>query len=136
MKLKFKRARPALLLAAAIVAGGGIGIAGVAVAQASDQPANRSEMAPPTYARNAEGLSYGSAADATALENEPDLILVVATNGKQGYVYKTQLEPTPASNPAQATEMMKAKKTQADPAQIPVYLADGKTQIGWFAFSK
>ena len=137
MKLKnASRTRKATFLAFAVIAGVGTGVAGVTVAQASDQPTNRSQMAAPVYPKNASGQTYGSAANATTPQNEPDLILVVATNGKTGYAKRTDLEPKAAANPAEAVAAQKANAAStAVRAPIPVYESDGKTVIGKFAFS-
>jgi hypothetical protein len=137
VKLKnSSRTRKATFLALAIVAGIGTGVAGVTIAQASDQPTNRSQMAAPAYPKNASGQTYGSAAEATTPQNEPDLILVVATNGKTGYAKRTDLDPKSAANPAQAVAAQKANAaSSAVRAPVPVYESDGKTVIGEFAFS-
>jgi hypothetical protein len=136
MKLKnASRKQGATFLALAIVAGISTGAAGMSIAQAS-QPTNRSEMAAPVYPKNASGQTYGSAAKATTPQNEPDLILVVATNGKTGYAKRTDLEPPSAANPAQAVAAQKANTaSNAVRAPIAVYESDGKTVIGQFAFS-
>lgn len=44
------------------------------------------------YPVNENGLTYGSAANAGDPDREPDLILVAATNGEEGYVYKEDLD--------------------------------------------
>ena len=88
------------------------------------------------YPRNASGLTYGSAELATTPDNEPDLILVVATNGKQGYVKQSQLEPATAANPAAAVAAQKAHTAAGHaPKIIPVYAEDGTTVIGEFELS-
>ena len=136
MKVKnTSRRRKATFLALAIAAGIGTGAAGVTIAQAS-QPANRGQMPAPVYPRNAHGQTYGSAAKATTPHNEPDLILVVATNGKTGYAKRADLEPASPANPAQAVAAQKANAADgAVRAPIPVYESDGTTIIGQFAFS-
>lgn len=73
---------------------------------------------------NADGHTYGVAND----RGIPDLIAVIATNGKQGYVYAEQLQnaqPEPTS-PEQAATM------RPTPTAIPVYKSDGHTIIGQF----
>jgi hypothetical protein len=131
---KTVRVRTITLVVLAIIAGSATGAVGVSMAQASDQPTNRSQEAAPAYPRNASGQTYGSAALATTPENEPDLILVVATNGKQGYVKRAELEPQSAANPAQAVAQAKSKANVR--ALVPVYKSDGKTPIGEFAFAE
>lgn len=54
---------------------------------------NRSQEPPPSYPVNGSGLTYGSLAEATTVDNGPDLVLVVAANGRQGYARRTDIEP-------------------------------------------
>lgn len=84
------------------------------------------------YKTNADGQTYGTAGGAPGGPvNEPDLVAVIASNGRQGYVYATQLNgPTPTS-PAEAV----AESNQAARI-IPVYESDGKTKIGQFKVGK
>jgi hypothetical protein len=88
-----------------------------------ESPAHR----PAPWPTNARGQTYGSDADANAETGEPDLIAAYATNGKQGYVLRTDVELPPPSNPSEAI----AQNT-VGPRTIPVYLSDGVTQIGVF----
>ena len=64
---------------------------------------------PGSYATNSDGLTYGSSSDATSLETEPDLIFAYATNGKLGYVFKTDLEGPMPQNPEEAVAMQTAR---------------------------
>lgn len=82
------------------------------------------------WPKNARGLTYGSAADAKSPQDEPDLIRATATNGKVGYVLKTDLDGPMPSSPeeALAQQAANAGKTRV----IPVYEADGTTMIGEF----
>ena len=74
---------------------------------------------------NASGQTYGSTANGAS----PDLVAVVATNGKQGYVYATGIAAPQPANPSQAL----AWQQSPQPAKVvPVYESDGKTQIGEF----
>lgn len=87
----------------------------------------------PKFQENARGLTYGSAMDATALANEPDLILVVATNGREGYVLKSDLhkaEGTGFSSPEEALAWQAsiAGKDQA----LLAFQSDGTTVMGKF----
>lgn len=126
--------RRAALLAATLLGGATIGLVGVGMAHASGA-SNRSQQPGAVYPKNAHGLTYGSAANANSPGNEPDLIKVVASNGKEGYVYRTQLEPqTTPTNPAQAVAQQQARAANAVKA-IPVYAADGTTVIGSFVMS-
>jgi hypothetical protein len=75
-------------------------------------------------------VTYGSGLDAVSYEDEPDLILVEATNGKEGYAYRTDLEGPMPSSPAAAVAQQKARGGK--PRIITVYEVDGVTQIGVF----
>jgi hypothetical protein len=78
---------------------------------------------------NAKGETYG-------VENEngtPDLIAVIATNGKPGYAYNEDLNtaggPEPTS-PQDAYAQQEANQGKA--FSVPVYEPDGETRIGEF----
>lgn len=73
---------------------------------------------------NSDGHTYGVANG----RGIPDLVAVIATNGRKGYVYAAQLQdaqPEPTS-PAQAATMRPTHTA------IPVYESDGHTVIGQF----
>ena len=94
-------------------------------------------MSAPDYSLNNSGLSYGSALSATSPENEPDLILVVATNGLEGYVYKSDLNAANGTEAAKSfTSPEQAVRWQENQGlqdrMITVYNFDGKTSIGEF----
>lgn len=89
----------------------------------------------PTYPVNTDGLTYGSALDAISPDTEPDLILVEATNGKEGYVKKTQLDLANGSaenfnSPAAALAWQAAHRGLT--STLVVYASDGRTPIGLF----
>lgn len=81
---------------------------------------------------NANGETYGSEGYGAT----PDLILAIATTGREGYVRRTELDaaggPEPTS-PAQAIEIQKARPPGS--IFIPVYESDGITVIGQFEIS-
>ena len=77
------------------------------------------------WAVNASGQTYGAA----NRNGTPDLVAVIATNGRSGYVYSSQLNPPPASSPAAALAEQ-AANTKGE--YIPVYESDGTTIIGRF----
>jgi hypothetical protein len=58
-----------------------------------------------------------------------DVISAIATNGRRGYVYESQLTPPPPSTPAQAIAEQDAPWK---PDYIAVYDRDGTTVIGQF----
>lgn len=64
---------------------------------------------------------------------EPDLVAVVATNGKEGYVYRGELEQADdillsITDPEESGRALDHQK----PVMINVYLKDGRTIIGKF----
>jgi hypothetical protein len=82
------------------------------------------------YPKNAQGLTYGSQLYATLERGEPDLILATATNGKDGYVLRTDLEGPMPGSPQEALSQQAAQAGKD--RVIPVYQSDGTTQIGVF----
>ncbi len=75
---------------------------------------------------NAAGQTYGAHKSG---DGDPDLVAVIASNGAIGYASSLELQgPTP-SNPNQALAWM---QLPVRTVHIPVYLADGKTVIGYF----
>lgn len=99
---------------------------------AGSQPAPK-----PSFPVNDSGSTFGSLGDATSDESSPDLILVVATNGKEGYVRKGDLADADGSTAAaefKSPEDAIAWQTanQGVDHTIPVFSEDGTTQIGEF----
>ena len=85
----------------------------------------------------AKGQTFGSAADAPSLEQEPDLILVVATNGAEGYVLRADLNTANGQAAAESftspEEALVWQETEGrEDRLIPVYERDGTTLIGSF----
>lgn len=79
------------------------------------------------YPTNAKGQTYGPD---LPMAEEPDLIAATATNGRDGYVLRTDLEGPVPSTPAEALRMQAA--AAGNDREIPVYESDGTTQIGVF----
>ncbi|MBP2413090.1 hypothetical protein JOF48_001889 [Arthrobacter stackebrandtii] len=85
------------------------------------------------WATNEQGQSYG-------VENSkgsPDLVAVMATNGKTGYAFRAALDEADGSNaaktfksPDDAIAWQKARHGKTFP--IPVYESDGTTLVGEF----
>lgn len=74
-----------------------------------------------SWGTNADGLTYGVAND----RGTPDLLAVIATNGKTGYVYSRDLQvPEPTG--------LQTGASTSKPIQLPVYTSDGHTVIGEF----
>jgi hypothetical protein len=72
---------------------------------------------------NTNGQTYG-------VQNQhgiPDLIAVIATNHRIGYVYAKQLNPPPPKSPSHAVA-----HNNAPPRTLTVYKSDGTTPIGVF----
>jgi hypothetical protein len=65
----------------AVAAGGSVS----SVASSRNKPT-------PEYPRNANGNTYGFVKDSVSPETEPDLIAVLTTDGKRGYVSKAELD--------------------------------------------
>jgi len=115
------------LSAAAVIAS----VAAGAIAFGTQSQANPNHVA--GFNKHASGLTYGSAMKAQRPDEEPDLILVVATNARQGYVYKSALDEAAGSNVGSPEEALAWQaRTQGTDSTIPVYEADGKTKIGQF----
>lgn len=84
---------------------------------------------------NDDGQTYGST-DGVGRKDYPDLILVEASNGRQGYVENDVLNEVTGANvssPAEAVAWQRKMDAAGQASKwIPVYLSDGKTQIGTF----
>lgn len=85
------------------------------------------------WAVNDSGDTYGAAND----NGEPDLISVITTDGRRGYVYSDELNEASgmtaldeASGPAEALAWQQARAGTV--ALIPAYESDGETAIGQF----
>ncbi len=108
-----------------------LGGAALAGAFNSDSPAPWPEPPLPAksvYPTNAAGQTYGGH---KPLVEAPDLIAVLATNGKHGYCLNSEFEPP--RNPPKTPEEAEAMSDRAFRGYtIPVYESDGVTQIGVF----
>lgn len=91
------------------------------------------ELTPAQWPQNPGGLTYGSALNATCPEEEPDLIQAVATNGRSGYVLRTNLEEAAGANlETPETALNEQARRAGQSVAIPVYDLDGITVIGVF----
>lgn len=72
---------------------------------------------------NASGQTYGTPNQ----HGTPDLVAVIASNRRTGYVYADQLFPPAPTMPSQAVA-----ENNAPPRTLTVYAPDGKTPIGKF----
>lgn len=107
------------------IVGGTVAGGVVASTEVADQPKSVA------YPVNENGDTFGSAAAVSDPSNEPDLIRVLATNGKEGYAKKADLDAGAASNPEEAREQA-ANAATAEDRSVPVYANDGETVIGEF----
>lgn len=79
---------------------------------------------------NANGDTYGVTND----HGTPELVAVVATNGREAYVYADDLDGvsnTAATSPEEALEQQEAQGGET--VTIPAYESDGETVVGEFA---
>jgi hypothetical protein len=89
-----------------------------------------------TFPENSDGLTYGSSLGALDEAGVPDLILVVATNGKQGYVYRSALNAADGSDVSTLQEASDWDEVGATESHtVPVFAEDGTTVIGTFTVS-
>lgn len=83
------------------------------------------------YELNGDGATFGVSGESS----EPSLIGVYASNGKQGYVWNTELDKATGA-PSQFASPEEALAWQAESGRenrsIPVYESDGKTVVGEF----
>ncbi|MFM6850869.1 MAG: hypothetical protein ACKOVB_17390 [Terrabacter sp.] len=77
---------------------------------------------------NAKGETYGVMND----QGEPDLQLVVATNGRAGYAYTQDLNNAGGPPPTDPTQAKERSKALSAGVPVPVYQSDGDTVIGQF----
>ncbi|MBN1459971.1 MAG: hypothetical protein JXA57_10560 [Armatimonadetes bacterium] len=79
---------------------------------------------------NERGQTYGTPQETAVGYHEPDLMRVLATNGKTGYALSADLAGPEPSSPEEALEWQ--AEHGSEPRTIPVYESDGVTQIGVF----
>jgi hypothetical protein len=96
----------------------------------------RPEPAILDFSVNENGQTFGSSADSVLPCEFPDLIGVVATNGREGYIYFTDSIDHPSYVP-RSMEEQQAMREQGHTVYrtVPVYDVDGRTQIGEFEYS-
>lgn len=75
------------------------------------------------YPINDDGKSYGP--DVKESNIQPDLILVCNEDGKEGYIKKEDLNRG-------AVSLEQAQNGGFNNYQIPMYLSDGKSVVGYF----
>ncbi|MGH3626618.1 MAG: hypothetical protein ACRDRL_04145 [Sciscionella sp.] len=80
------------------------------------------------WAVNAHGQTYG----VVNSRGIPDLIAAVATNGKIGYIYASQVAHAEGPMPTSPQQALEQQAHPKPAVRIPVYLSDGFTIIGQF----
>ena len=93
----------------------------------------------PDYPTNESGQTYGRIDQGVWPEHEPDLILVAAGNGREGYVAKATLDEITGANVStleEAIAWQEQSDTRADRVLIPVFENDGSTFLGSFEITK
>jgi hypothetical protein len=128
-----RRSVATLGLAATLAA---LALAGASLAGAFDSGTPTPWPEPPlpaesVYPTNAAGQTYGVD---KPLVTEPDLVAVIATNGKHGYCLRSDLDgPADGITPSTPPEVIEEiNKRGLRGYTIPAYESDGVTQIGVF----
>jgi hypothetical protein len=88
----------------------------------------KSNVAPPSYAVNENGQTYGEGPFQAGKDQEPDLIKAVGEHGEEGYIKNADVTPT-ASSPEEALAKQKEIEKQGYQS-VPLYEPDGTTVIG------
>ncbi|MBE9915934.1 peptidase M56 BlaR1 [Paenibacillus donghaensis] len=91
---------------------------------------NQSHTNSPNYPENEHGQTYGSSADATSPEMEPELISALGVDGTAGYVLKKDLDGELPKSPEEAIAIQNSRSP--DGRDIPLYDVDGESVIGVF----
>ena len=123
-----RRSVATLGLAATLAA---IVLGGAALAGAFDSSSPAPWPTPPlpaefVYPTNAAGETYGKG---KALVEEPDLIAAIGRHGVHGYLRESDIDGTPPKTPEEAVAQTKRSLRGYT---VPLYKADGVTQIGVF----
>ncbi|UPK41142.1 hypothetical protein [Paenibacillus pabuli] len=82
------------------------------------------------YPKNKKGQTYGSSADATSPETEPELISAIGEDGTSGYVLKKDLDGELPKSPEEAIAIQNSRSPGG--LDIPLFDVDGETVIGVF----
>ncbi|WP_152392844.1 hypothetical protein [Paenibacillus guangzhouensis] len=82
------------------------------------------------FPKNKNGQTYGSSADATSPETEPELISAMGVDGTTGYVLKKDLDGEQPKSPEDALAIQISRSPGG--RDIPLYDVDGETVIGVF----
>lgn len=127
-----RRRRRRLIFIAVTIVALGVALAGAALAGGFGPFGDTFDPQQDTFwPANDQGLTFGAAGGAKSYEDEPDLI-AVASDGKRGYCYKSDLygPPPPESPGAELPYDINLPGMLG--FAIPKYESDGTTQIGVF----
>lgn len=80
-----------------------------------------------TYPVNSKSHTYGSAADASRPDLEPDLIAVMSSEGQLGWARKADLDGRLPASPADALAQQ-----SGSPRSVPVFDVEEEGVIGSF----
>ena len=133
---------PKLIVVAGVVLGLAVGGAGTGfvwmgsavnaapIVTSTNDPVPGDGVVPGSRGTNAAGQSFGQNLDPT-FATGPELVEAIASNGKLGYVYASELRKaaTPVASPKAAAA------SSSTTVVIGVYLTDGITRIGDFIMS-
>ena len=102
---------------------------GVSYATENAGKVDRGQEAAISYKSNEAGQTFGSCADAATYDDMPDLVLVVATNGKEGYVYRDALEEAEGGSAEQFEDL--ATRTQEQDEAFSEALVESLEESGY-----
>ncbi len=102
---------------------------GVSYATENAGKVDRGQEAAISYKSNEAGQTFGSCADAATYDDMPDLVLVVATNGKEGYVYRDALEEAEGGSAEQFEDL--AIRTQEQDEAFSEALVESLEESGY-----
>ena len=91
---------------------------------------NQSHINSSNYPENEHGQTYGSAADTTSPETEPELISAIGVDGTKGYVLKKDIVGEQPKSPKEAIAIQNSRSPGG--RDISLYDVEGETVIGVF----
>ena len=133
---------PKLIVAAGVLFGLAVGAAGTGfvwvgtgdaapISSSASDPVPGAGVVPGSRGTNSSGQTFGQNLDPT-FTTGTELVEAIASNGKLGYVYASELRKT--ATPAASPEAARAANNNRA-VVIGVYLTDGVTRIGDFVMS-
>jgi len=123
-----------LTIGVALVSGivaGSMGFGSVLASASNNQSLSNGNVKPAhIYLKNNNGETYGSALDASSLDNEPNLIAAIGEDGIKGYVRSVDVNGVMPKTPEEAIAQQN-KLTAGTAVEIPLYDVNDKI-IGSF----